>query len=57
MAAKELGLYNNNYIILEDGLSRVYEVISSRGKCVLAIPDKRQRKDEENNEYNKDKQN
>ena len=57
LAAKELGLDTKNCIIFEDALSGINAAISSGAKYVIAIPDKRQRKDVENITYDKDKTN
>ena len=55
LAAKELGLEPQNCIIFEDALSGINAAISSGAKCVIAIPDPRQRKDVENIQYDKNK--
>ena len=55
LAAKELGLDNKNCIIFEDALSGINAAISSGANIVVAIPDKRQRKDVENIVYDKNK--
>ena len=53
LAAKELGLDPKNCIIFEDALSGINAAISSGARCVVAISDRRQRKDVENITYDK----
>ena len=55
LAAKELGLDTKDCVIFEDALSGINAAISSGAKYVIAIPDKRQRKDVENIIYDKTK--
>ena len=55
LAAKELGLEPQNCVIFEDALSGINAAISSGAKCVVAIPDPRQRQDIENIKYDKNR--
>ena len=48
-----MGLDPKNCIIFEDALSGINAAISSGARCVVAIPDRRQRKDVENITYDK----